>query len=38
MPWLGENSLDTWFPWLINDDGIVKPLDSQYDLELYKLD
>ena len=36
-PHLGDDYLATWFPWIIKDGEYIKPLDKQYDIQLYKL-
>ena len=34
---LGDDYLSTWFPWIIKDGEYIRPLDKQYDIQLYKL-
>ena len=37
-PWLGDDYLLNWFPWIVVDDGYVRPLDKAYEINLYKTD
>lgn len=38
MPWVGDDGLDSWFPWLTTKQGKIMPLDKAYDFVLYSLD